>query len=212
MRDLQAEFPFALVADPEKTLYAAFGVVRKISAASALQPRTFKAAARALTSAPSLRGATGKGEEHRMLPADFLIDTDGRLLAAHYGRFVDDHWSVDDLLELVRTARPRRRDQSVDVGREESLQLVEGLAAGRLGGEGDVVQRSRHLRNRHVAGQAGGASPHPFDVEDHVGLPEVGHRARVSRPRRADQQHRRVHSRPRSIRACPVRTARIQPA
>jgi peroxiredoxin len=106
MRDFQAEFQFALVGDPDKRLYAAFGVVRKISAATALQPRTFKAAARALTSTPSLRGATGKGEEHRMLPADFLIDTDRRLLAAHYGRFVDDHWSVDDLLELARTARP----------------------------------------------------------------------------------------------------------
>ena len=106
MRDLQAEFPFALVADPDKRLYAEFGVERKISASIALRLRTFKAAARALMSAPSLRGATGKGEEHRMLPADFLIDTDGRLLAAHYGKFVDDHWSVDDLLGLVCTTRP----------------------------------------------------------------------------------------------------------
>ena len=68
---------------------------------TALQSRTFKAAARALTSAPSLRGATGKGEEHLSLPADFLIDTDSRVLEAHHGRFVDDHWSVDELLELV---------------------------------------------------------------------------------------------------------------
>jgi hypothetical protein len=32
------------------------------------------------------------------LPADFLVGTDGAILAAKYGEFVDDHWSVDELL------------------------------------------------------------------------------------------------------------------
>jgi len=97
MRDYQAEFPFPLVADPDRRLYAAFGVEHRISATTAVRPRTFRAAARALTSAPSLRGATGKGENHLGLPADFM--------AAHYGRFVDDHWSVDEVLALVSTPR-----------------------------------------------------------------------------------------------------------
>ena len=38
------------------------------------------------------------------LPAEFLIGPDGRVLAVKYGRVVDDHWPVDELLSL---ARPR---------------------------------------------------------------------------------------------------------
>ena len=61
---------------------------------------------RALTRSPNLRGALGKGEEHMGLPADFLIGSDGVILAAKYGAYVDDHWSVDDLLALARTRTP----------------------------------------------------------------------------------------------------------
>jgi hypothetical protein len=33
-----------------------------------------------------------------------LIDSGGRVLAVHYGRYVDDHWSVDDVLALAAEA------------------------------------------------------------------------------------------------------------
>jgi hypothetical protein len=52
----------------------------------------------------SMRGAAGLGEGHMGLPADFLIDCDGRLLATKYGRHADDQWSVDELLDLVGAA------------------------------------------------------------------------------------------------------------
>jgi hypothetical protein len=39
------------------------------------------------------------------LPADFLIGPGGRVLAAKYGKDVDDHWSVDELLDLAKNAR-----------------------------------------------------------------------------------------------------------
>jgi hypothetical protein len=71
---------------------------------AALNPRSWRAAARALTRAPSLRGAAGRGERKLGLPAEFLIGGDGRILAVKYGRVVDDHWPVDELLSL---ARPR---------------------------------------------------------------------------------------------------------
>jgi peroxiredoxin len=102
MLEFQGQLPFAAVADPEKKLYAEFGVEKKMSPLAALNPRSWRAAGRALTRAPSLRGATGKGEEHMGLPADFLIAPDGRILAANYGRYVDDQWSVDELLDLAR--------------------------------------------------------------------------------------------------------------
>jgi hypothetical protein len=35
------------------------------------------------------------------LPADFLIGSDGRVLAAKFGSHADDQWSVDELLDLA---------------------------------------------------------------------------------------------------------------
>lgn len=63
-------------------------------------PFALLAAYRRLTQAPSLRGALGLGEAHMGLPAEFLIGTHGRFHVARYGRFVDDHWSLDKLLAL----------------------------------------------------------------------------------------------------------------
>jgi len=103
MLDFQGQLPFEVIADPGKRLYAEFGV-EKMSPLAALNPRSWMAAARALTQSPSLRGASGKGEEHMVLPAEFLIATDGRVLAAKYGKIVDDHWSVDQLLDLASSA------------------------------------------------------------------------------------------------------------
>lgn len=42
------------------------------------------------------------------VPADFLIGSDGRGVAANYGRHADDQWSVDELLTHARTAGPLR--------------------------------------------------------------------------------------------------------
>jgi peroxiredoxin len=103
MREFQGQLPFAAVADPGRRLYAEFGV-EQMSPMAALNPRSWRAAARALTRAPSLRGAAGRGERKLGLPAEFLIGGDGRILAVKYGRVVDDHWPVDELLSL---ARPR---------------------------------------------------------------------------------------------------------
>jgi peroxiredoxin len=100
MREFQGRLPFAAVADPQRLLYAEFGV-GMMNPLVALDPRSWRAAARALSRAPSLHGAMGRGERHRGQPADFLIAADGRILAARHGRRVDDHWSVDDLLGLA---------------------------------------------------------------------------------------------------------------
>ena len=107
MLEFQGGLPFAAIADPEKELYAEFGVEKMSpmgALRSALNPRTWRAAGRALSRAPSLRGAAGNGEEHLGLLADFLIGPDGRVLAAKNGEYVDDQWSVDELLGLASRA------------------------------------------------------------------------------------------------------------
>jgi len=108
MLEFQGGLPFSAIADPEKTLYAEFGVEKMSpigALMAALSPRSWRAAGRALMRAPNLRGAAGRGEEHLGLPADFLIDPNGRVLAASYGKYVDDQWSVDELLDLAKNAQ-----------------------------------------------------------------------------------------------------------
>ncbi len=104
MREFQGQLPFVAIADPQKKLYAEFGV-ETMSPWLALDPRSWRAAGRAIARAPSLHGATGPGEQHMGLPADFLVGRDGRIVAAKYGRRVDDHWSVDELLGLAAARR-----------------------------------------------------------------------------------------------------------
>ncbi|MGI5365870.1 peroxiredoxin-like family protein [Streptomyces iakyrus] len=106
-----ADLPFAVVADPGKRLYAEFGV--ESAPRALLSPRAWGPVVRAV-----LRGGREvlRGRERlpaprqpggRLgLPADFLIGTDGRILAAKYGEHVYDQWPVDELLRLASSHRP----------------------------------------------------------------------------------------------------------
>ena len=98
----QAELPFEVVADPDRKLYAEFGV--ESAARSVLDPRSWPAVIRGTLAMRSVRNAL-TSEDHLGLPADFLItagDRDGRVHARKYGSHADDQWSVDELLSLSR--------------------------------------------------------------------------------------------------------------
>ncbi|MBQ1027538.1 peroxiredoxin-like family protein [Micromonospora sp. C95] len=97
MHQYQSDLPFDAVADPDRRLYARFGV--DASPWAVLHPRTWLAALRGVAAGSAARPA--HGETALGLPADFLIDTDGRVLAHKYGHHADDQWSVDDLLRLA---------------------------------------------------------------------------------------------------------------
>jgi peroxiredoxin len=100
-------FPFSMIADPEKRLYVEFGV--ESAPRALLDPRAW---------APILRGVArslGKVVRREIpspalnphggrfgLPADFLIASDGNVLACKYGSHAYNQWSVDELLELAR--------------------------------------------------------------------------------------------------------------
>jgi peroxiredoxin len=99
MLEFQGELPFAAIADPEKKLYAEFGVGSSLKAV--LDPRAPLAGFRARSVVRSVRGAMGIGEKHLGLPADFLIGPDGLVLAARYGKHASDQWSVDELLDIA---------------------------------------------------------------------------------------------------------------
>ncbi|MFE9634243.1 peroxiredoxin-like family protein [Streptomyces sp. NPDC006463] len=110
LREHVADLPFAVVADPDKRLYAEFGV--EASYRSLLSPRAWWPVLRAIAlgTAEMLRGrakapARVQDGGRLGLPADFLIAPDGRVLAAGYGEHADDQWPVEKLLTLARRAR-----------------------------------------------------------------------------------------------------------
>lgn len=90
-------FPFPLVADPGREHYRRLGIER--SARALLHPAAWLAGVRGV-------GTSGARLPERVsnthgLPADFLVDAQGRVRACKYGRHADDQWSVDELLRLV---------------------------------------------------------------------------------------------------------------
>lgn len=93
--------PFAVIADPGGELYDAFGVGS--GARAVLDPRAWAAAARGMAVMwPRLPALPANGAAMLGLPADFLIGSDGRVRACHYGVHADDQWSVDRILGLAR--------------------------------------------------------------------------------------------------------------
>lgn len=94
----QGKFPFNVIGDPEKKLYAQFGVGASVFAI--LDVRSWPAIAKGNSdknkpTAEPEGGVTG-------LPADFLINAEGKIVASHYGRHSYDQWTVDELLALAK--------------------------------------------------------------------------------------------------------------
>jgi peroxiredoxin len=101
MRPYQHELPFHVAVDPDKTLYARFGVTASLG--SILHPGAWSAMSRGmLKTGPAAMFQGGGG--HLGLPGDFLIDPSGRIVAAKYGQYADDQWSVDELLAHAQAA------------------------------------------------------------------------------------------------------------
>jgi peroxiredoxin len=102
-----ADLPFATVADSDKRYYRQFGV--ESSPRALLHPRAWAAAIRgtALTVLGRFRAPTvHQTGGHLGLPADFLIDSNGTVIAEKRGTHAYDQWSVDELLAHARAARP----------------------------------------------------------------------------------------------------------
>lgn len=108
MLEYQQDLPHPVVADPARRFFDAFGVERSRWALA--DPRAWATATLGVLSGPSnpFEGSAQDG-----LPADFLLaeseehagGTGGQIVAAHYGAFIDDQWSVEDVLRLAEVHR-----------------------------------------------------------------------------------------------------------
>jgi peroxiredoxin len=94
----QGKFPFDVIGDPEKKLYAQFGVGTSVF--SILDVRAWPAIAKGMRATDRPQGDPEGGSTG--LPADFLISADGKIVASHYGRYAYDQWTVDELLTLAK--------------------------------------------------------------------------------------------------------------
>lgn len=101
MKKYQAQLPFDCVADPQKHHYRRWGT--ESSLVALFHPRVLLNGAKwVLTQRRFYR----KAENGIFgLPADFLVDPLGLVLASKYGKHADDHWDVDDLLRIADHAR-----------------------------------------------------------------------------------------------------------
>jgi peroxiredoxin len=103
LRKYENDLPFSVVADPDRKLYRRFGV--EASARAILNPGAWRALPKGWWYA--VRSAIIKHQApmpanptngNLGLPADMLIDADGRVVAVKYGKHAYDQWSVDELL------------------------------------------------------------------------------------------------------------------
>jgi hypothetical protein len=106
LRHYVGELPFAVVGDPGRALYAEFGVVS--SPRAVLDPRAVPPALVSMVRHGYFWNRGGKPVAnphptggHLGLPGDFLIGSDGRVLACKRGIHANDQWSVDEVLAHV---------------------------------------------------------------------------------------------------------------
>lgn len=109
LQGYQSLLPFIVIADPNMMQYREFGVEKSLRAIA--DPRAWRAAFRGYAGAfrhrndPNYAGVgSTDGTTHLGMPADFLIDPDGTVVAVHYGHHADDQWPVDRLLDINRTS------------------------------------------------------------------------------------------------------------
>ncbi len=112
------DFPLAVVADPEKRLYRAFGV--ESAPRALLDPRAWPGIAVGVVLA-AIAITRGRARPPRALPlggrfglpADFLVDTDGRVVDCHYGEHADDQWAVEEIVARAEAYGSPSRDRDL---------------------------------------------------------------------------------------------------
>lgn len=99
-----AHLPFPVVGDPDKGLYTEFGVGS--SPRAVLDPRVAPVLGRVLRQLPGIGDsppANLRPTGGRLgLPAEFLIDPHGLVIACKRGSHAYDQWSVDELFAHAR--------------------------------------------------------------------------------------------------------------
>ena len=94
------EFPFTVIADPEKKIYNQYGLYSSMVA-------TMRSMTKVSRIIKGLRAGFKmiifqRGDMH-LMPADFLINTDGIIEQAYYGTTSGDHIETESILEFAKS-------------------------------------------------------------------------------------------------------------
>ena len=93
--------PFSIIADPNREVYALYGVESSLRGYLKGLTRTS-----ALSEARRLGFKGGKVEgERNLIPADFLVGPDLRIEVAYYGKDIGDHLSVEEIERFLNYDR-----------------------------------------------------------------------------------------------------------
>jgi len=102
--------PFPVVADPERVVYDRYGVDKSTTGMLTGALGRLPDAMQALKSGWSLALPDG---DMTSLPAHFLLDEDGKVHTAHYGRDIGDHLPIDDVIAFAAQSPPSSTTQAV---------------------------------------------------------------------------------------------------
>ncbi len=115
IHEIHSSLPFDLIADPGKILYRRFAVGASLF--FLLSPRTIVNWFKSLAVESDLKMTNGPFG----LPANFLIAPDGEVLALKYGKFADDSWQAQEVLELARQFNLSYQNQSTKQKEDRSM-------------------------------------------------------------------------------------------
>jgi len=93
--------PFPIIGDPEKKVYNQYGVqssvIKMLSTFITANNREI------VSLAKTLETPKEKDEKitNSLIPADFFIDENLKIVKAHYGKNIDDHVTIDEVLKFA---------------------------------------------------------------------------------------------------------------
>ncbi len=86
--------PWSLIGDPEKVIYKKYGVEQ--STLKMMKTMFVATLGQAKKDTKELNLPADKDASMNLVPADFLIDENFRIVKAHYGAHLDDHISIEE--------------------------------------------------------------------------------------------------------------------
>lgn len=87
--------PWPLIGDPDKKIYRQYGVEQ--STFKMMKTMLVANMAQAKKDTKELNLPEDKDASMNLIPADFFIDENFKIVKAHYGKHLDDHVSIDEL-------------------------------------------------------------------------------------------------------------------
>ena len=87
--------PWPLIGDPDKNIYRQFGVEN--SMLKMMNTMLHSSVAKAKKDTMNLNLPEDKESSMTLIPADFFIDENFKIVKAHYGKHLDDHISIEEL-------------------------------------------------------------------------------------------------------------------